>query len=122
MSAMLVFQDVLDVVGFFKDLSSVVSLWTLDFGFSLDFIHSFVRTVLFGHWIFDGASIILTSQTYNPQPPSTSEEVPILTVADYTVGFVELRIGDWDCPFIFWMHDKLPYFERYFRTKSRLYQ
>jgi len=33
MSAMLVFQDVLDVVGFFKDLSSLVSLgrWILVF-------------------------------------------------------------------------------------------
>jgi hypothetical protein len=80
------------------------------------------RSVLFGHWILDGVSIILISQTYNPQPPTAREEVPILTVAGFTVGFVELRIVDWDCPFIFWMNDKLPYFERYFRTKSRLYQ
>jgi hypothetical protein len=49
----LAFQDALDFVGFFKDCSSVVSLWTLDFGFSLDFIHSFSRTVFFGHWIPD---------------------------------------------------------------------
>ena len=119
---MLVFQDVLDLVGFFKDLSSLVSLWTLDFGFSLDFIHSFVGPVFFGHWILDGVSIILTLQTYNPQPPSAREEVPILTVAGFTVGFVELRIRDRDCPFIFWMHDKLPYFERYYHIKSRVYQ
>ena len=119
---MLVSQDVLDVVGFFKDLSSLVSRWTLDFGFSLDFIHSFVRTVFFGHWILNGVSIILMSQTYNPQPPSAREEVLDLTVAGFTVGFVELRRRDRDSPFIFWMHDKLPYFERYFRIKSSLYQ
>jgi hypothetical protein len=51
MSAMLVFQDVLDVVGFFKDLSSVVSPGTLDFGFSLDFIHS-LRSVV-SLWTLD---------------------------------------------------------------------
>ena len=119
MSAMLVFQDVLDVVGFFKDLSSLVSLgrWILVFLW-ISFIH-YDRSVFFGHWILDGVSIILSIQTYNAQPPSAREEVPILTVADFTVGFVELRIGNWDCPFIFWMHDKLPYFERYFRIKSR---
>jgi hypothetical protein len=78
----------LDFVGFFKDLSSVVSLWTLDFGFSLDFIHSFVQSVFFGHWILNSSSIILTLQTYNPMASVASEELPILTVADFTVGFV----------------------------------
>ena len=118
---MLVFQDVLDLTGFFKDCSSLVSLWTLDFGFSLDFIHSFVQSVFFGHWISNSSSIILTIQTYNPLASVAREELPILTVADFTVGFVELRMRDRDCPFIFWMHDKLPYFERHYHIKSRLY-
>jgi hypothetical protein len=118
--AILAFQDALDVVGFFKDCSSVVSRWTLDFGFSLDFIHSFVQSVFFGHWISNSPSIILTTQTYNPMASVAREELPILTVADFTVGFVELRIGHRDCPFIFWTHHKLPYFVWYFRTKSRL--